>query len=621
MSEQEGKGRRAADRRRDKLAELADEGPVERTDQVTPPRKEPTRSAVKAKPGKPAEERSQTGVSRVASVGDAANEVLKPTPLEPTAVRHADEGPPLVGGRLICLEGKDIGKSFDITHEVMLVGRGADAHIKLTDPAVSRGQFEIRYDRQTGQFFFRPLIKDPPPHLNGEEAAGSDRELMDGDVIDVGESTIRFVRVDGPEPKAREAPKVEVPVVPAPPPLNERTFTRLRAVRHRVWASRTVTAVAALVLGVVLVAGFFGVRWGMRTAAEARLNDPQGAYQKLLEHTRTLVEGRRWAELADAARSLQALAPEREDHARLTRAAAEEQLAERNLNLARMNLTAGRFDQARAALKLIPDSSVYKNDRDQMLERTQEHGRASSVAEIKRLMDTGKYQDALQRSDQHLLAYPDDPEVKSLRALATRQAAVRESSGGPAWQAARMRALAALDAGDVGGAAVICDQAAVGADAPLASKMARQLRALQQQWAAAKGFLARKSAKAVKPLVEARELENAIAGGRSAMAKDISRALADALYLGGVDALGAGKECEARSLFERAAQERPGDNKIMDKLSMLASRGRTRLDKAEAARAEGEHAKAVKLAREAVCMLPKGDDARARAERMAAGGR
>jgi hypothetical protein len=145
------------------------------------------------------------------------------------------------------------------------------------------------------------------------------------------------------------------------------------------------------------------------------------------------------------------------------------------------------------------------------------------------------------------------------------------------------------------------------------------LEAFRDAWVKGQALLKRADPKAMKPLMEARELERRISGGRSALSKDVARALADAFYLNGIAALASGRDCEARAFFERAQEERPGDGKVVDKLSQITARGRAFLGKAEAARARGNKGEVVRLSREAVCRLPKGDDERTRAERLAGG--
>ncbi|MEW5853767.1 MAG: FHA domain-containing protein [Myxococcota bacterium] len=628
MGETNTKGRRAADRRRERMGG-EDEGPREAT---TPGLSLPPDDESGGLPDpdvapERAPNRRGTGVTNVTSVGVAARDLLRERPAEPTAVRALQLGPELRAGRLICLEGKDVGKSFDLVHDVMVVGRSNDAHIKLTDPAISRAHFEIRYDAGSGTFFFHPIVTDPAPLLNGEEAAGSDRELADGDVIEAGESTIRFVRLEGAEPRPREVPKPPEPEPvaapappPPPPPILERTKQVFRKVADNPKLTRRSIGIA-VVAGVLLVAGsIYGYRAYTVAARQATLDDPNGSYQQLLAQVPAMRQSRKWQQLQDTGTTLSTLAPERDDGAKLEREGREEATAEKNLNVARMGVAGRQFDVARGALRLIPDTSVYAADRDKLLFQVDDDGRLSGLAAIRELMEAGRFREAAERAELHLRTYPKDQEAAGMRATAVRTASAREALGSATWQATRQKAMSHLEAGDLTAALATAQDATGGSDAAQARRMAGQLEELQQKWSQGRALLKQKSAKAVGPLKDARELEEALAGGRTTpLGQDIARALADAYYLAGIEALGAGKECEARTFFERADSEKGGDAKVVDKLSRLAAKGRTLLGEAEAARARGDKAAQVRLARDAACRLPRGDEDRAKAERLAGG--
>lgn len=564
-----------------------------------------------------------TGFTGMTSVGDAADNMLKQEPLERTKVQPKQEAPEPLGGRLIVLEGKDVGKSFDIQELEVVVGRGKDAHIKLSDPAVSRIHFALRYDGLRNAYLFSARVTDPAPVLNGEEAAGSERELADGDVIEIGDTTIRFVRVDGPAPQPKDVPKVKDPSIRGPVVEKEATVVRVRAALQQLGQNavlmKRMVALGVVVVLAVGVAGLYGIRAYKTAARESELADPQGSFQKLLAQAQAMRESRRWEDLASTGKALVVIAPEREDGARLEKEAREEQLAERNINLGRMNYASSQFDAARSVLRLVPDSSVYVEDRDRLLAQSSEVGRAGAISSIQQLMAQGRFKEASEKLETHLSSYPDDEEARGMKAQSVRLNAAKEAMGTPAWQATRARAVGALDSGDMPGAIAIVEAVESGTDAAHAKPFANKVRALQQAWRQGKDLLASKSKKAVEPLERAKKLEAELSGGKTAITRDISRALADAYYLLGIDAMGAGRECEALASFERAREERPGDAKVADKLSRIAGHGRELLGKAEAARAGGRKSEAVKLAKDAACRIPAGDEDRKRAERIAGG--
>jgi len=619
------KGRRASERRKDKSS---GELPVESTTpgQAAPNPADFDEAPTAAADDRPGSKRGRvTSITSMTSVASASQEALKQEPLERTKVRQWEESPEQLGARLICLDGRDVGKSFDLTVDRIVVGRGKENHVRLSDPTTSREHFELRYDLARNKFFFNPLVTDPLPQLNGEEAGGSERELSDGDVIEIGETSLRFVRVDGPPPQPKEKTKVKDPDKPAPDeekkkkPPKEKGPSLATRIKANAGLMKKLMIGAAVVAVVAVGGGVFGFRAISNMNKEAELNDPGGAYQKLLATARELRESRRWEELAATGGALTRLAPDRPDGARLEKEARDEQTAEKNLNLGRMNYTSGQYDAARSVLKLIPDSSVYRAERDKLLEQSAEVGRAGSLAAIQQLMAQGRYEEANAKAEQHLATYRDDEEARSIRAHATRQSVTRQAMGSSSWQATRSKAIASLDSGDLAGALALAEAAADGPDASHATTMASRLRSLQSEWRKGRDLLARKSAKAVDPLVKARQLEHDVTGGKSSLAKDITKSLGDAYYLAGIDAFSAGNECEARVLFDKALAERGSDSKITDKLSRIAARGSEMLGRAEAARARGDKSESMKLGREAVCRLPRGEEDRTRAEKLAAG--
>jgi hypothetical protein len=621
------KGRRAADRRRERQAEDGgEEGGVESTH---PGRSVPgpedfddSGPTAASTSGKKTARPSKTSITSVTNVGAAAKEVMREAPLEPTKVRALALGPSLAAGRLIVLEGRDVGKSFDLTYDVMVVGRAHEAHIKLVDPAVNRLAFEIRHDEDRGAFLLVALHKDPPPLLNGEEAGGSDRELSDGDVIEVAETSMRFVRMEGPAPGPREVPKPKDPTLVVPvkeATIIERTRQAVvRAAKGAATARRVIGLLVVLVVGLA-VGGTLAWQAYSKASHEAALNDPNGAYQTLLKSAVAQRDSRRWGELVDTSKAVDALAPERGDGARLAEEARAEGQAERNLALGRMHFANNNHDAARSALRLIPETSVYKVERDTLLERVVEVGRSSSTAAIRELLAAGRYKEAMERAEQHMMNYPGDSEVNGLRSQAMRSQGAREAAGSGSWQSTRQKALQALDVSDFTQAISIVEPALQTGDRALASSFLERLRSLQGEWKRGRDLLSRKDAKAVAPLQKAKALEKDLSDGQGALGRDIARALADAHYLHGIDLLGAGKDCDARAAFDRANAERGSDPKVTDKLMRIAQKGREILGRADAARARGDKGEAARLGRDAACRLPKGDEDRARADKLAQG--
>jgi hypothetical protein len=619
MSETQGKGRRAADRRRERQAS---DGPET---------KEPT-TAGGASEGAPLEPEVTAGVdgtrkkrkrkdrvtsiTSVTNVGSAAEAMLKEPLPERTKVRQLAVGPAQEAGRLICLEGKDVGKSFDLTHDVMVVGRSKDAQVQLSDPGISRAHFEVRYNIDNAQFYFIPSVTDPAPQLNGEDAAGGPRELVDGDVIEVGETALRFVRMEGAPPLSRETPPPPQALPPQPiPSLMERSTRLITRIRQQPRSNGRYIAAFFGAFVFLLAAGVWGAKSWRNAARESVLGDPAGSYQQLLKQANTLRESRRWDELGDTAKAATALAPERDDGTRLAQEAADEKLAERNLNLGRMYFEGQKYGEASGVLRLIGDSSVYRPERDGLLDKTHEVGRTASLAVIRRLLAEGRLQEAGESAEQHLSSYRDDPEGAALRSETVRRTAAREALGSARWQELRVRALASMETGDLVGALLHAEQGR-SSDPAIAGAFVGKLKTLQQSYQEGKSLLDRKSPHAVAALTRAREAEEDLTGGQTAFSRDLTRALADAWYLSAVNHMAHERDCEGRTELERAAQLNGADSKTRNQLGKLTARAMELLTQAEAARAKGNHASAQRLATQAACRLSKDDSARPRAEKL-----
>lgn len=137
--------------------------------------------------------------------------------------------PPRRGARLCVVEGPDQGAKLDVAITPALLGRSRDADLKLTDPTVSLRHAEVAL-LDDGWVLF-DLGSSSGTLVNGL-AVGTEQALRHGDLIAVGKSELRFLRADRapaarPEPEPTPAATSE-----QPPPLeaterNEGTRSRL----------------------------------------------------------------------------------------------------------------------------------------------------------------------------------------------------------------------------------------------------------------------------------------------------------------------------------------------------------------------------------------------------------
>lgn len=142
----------------------------------------------------------ETGVFHVHSDVVAGPEVgpLDAQPRhEPVAVRHADAATttvppsdvqPTTYGRVTVREGKAASYEIELRSPVTVIGRGADADVRLADQAVSRRHAEIRFTE--GVAMLNDLRSTNGTRVNGARITTS--ELADGDEVRVGETVLVF---------------------------------------------------------------------------------------------------------------------------------------------------------------------------------------------------------------------------------------------------------------------------------------------------------------------------------------------------------------------------------------------------------------------------------------------
>lgn len=104
-------------------------------------------------------------------------------------------------GWLMVVEGQGRGSAFTLFHGVSTIGRGADQTIRLDfgDNSISReNHASIAYDPRQKSFYVGHGGKANIVRRNDRPVLSTE-ELSAGDLIDVGETTLRFVPLCGPD--------------------------------------------------------------------------------------------------------------------------------------------------------------------------------------------------------------------------------------------------------------------------------------------------------------------------------------------------------------------------------------------------------------------------------------
>jgi hypothetical protein len=103
---------------------------------------------------------------------------------------------------LVCVLGDGLGRTWCLSNRELQLGRAYNAHVRLHAPTVSRQHATLVQHRS--HWLLVPNHTKNPTRVNGKRIAGA-RELLDGDIIEVGAVALRFSR-----------PTVATPTVSAP---------------------------------------------------------------------------------------------------------------------------------------------------------------------------------------------------------------------------------------------------------------------------------------------------------------------------------------------------------------------------------------------------------------------
>jgi hypothetical protein len=103
---------------------------------------------------------------------------------------------------LVCVMGDGLGRTWCLSNRELQLGRAFNAHVRLHAPTVSRQHATLVQHRS--HWLLVPNHTKNPTRVNGKRIAGA-RALSDGDIIEVGAVTLRFLR-----------PSVATPTVSTP---------------------------------------------------------------------------------------------------------------------------------------------------------------------------------------------------------------------------------------------------------------------------------------------------------------------------------------------------------------------------------------------------------------------
>jgi hypothetical protein len=533
-----------------------------------------------------------------------------------TAVRSAPNKPRKMGAKIVVLEGPDEGGEADLDVIPSLIGRTATAEVGLTDPTISLRHLELRLATIGEGYALVDLGSTSGTLVNGVLVDG-EVNLKHGDVIALGKTVMRFFR-GSVEPKPRPEPE--------PPPIEpteqlpdrsratgvsrvgEKSSTRPATVRTQLPAKppvdpaivrarirQTTTRVIGACALILVVALTGKLVWG-RYIADSSPAQIRGQVAELLADGRNRLRAQDVDGAAASAETVLALDADNDEAHSLLKMASTEMEARDAVALALRLGDEERDVEAGQILKRIPDVSVFAPTRDRLKRTLDERGMLRSKRTIETLIDAGQTVEALAMAEKHVQLYPKDAEgplilerVKGLQEQAPKNPGLSE-------------ARAAFANGDTSKAKSLARQN--GFDG-----YAKDVEQFEASLAKGKGALSRFDGDAAESLNDAfRLLSQLGASASSPIFADVRRPYGKALLIAGnekLDKADKGAKCAgARDIF-RAGRVLGDAPEIQQRLRDVEAMALQGLERARAAKSQDAD-RAATIAREHVCFARAG---------------
>jgi len=497
-----------------------------------------------------------TGESKVASRPPA--ESLQPSASDSRVFAAGKQVPieqPM--GRLTCLAGKDKGQEFPLDEREVTIGRGSTGGVVLTDPSVSREHARLFQDED--RFFLVDMRSGNGTFVNGERVNRA--RVRSGDEVGFGNVVMRFYehsdvfrQVDGSA--ASLAPDGQSGVWP-----------RWHSSPH----FKSMSISAAILVGSTIVALTIAV---VRSRDDAFNERRDVIFRHYLEGV-SAFKHHAWQIAENEFTVVMGLDPHHARGQRYIEALGREKENEKQLANARANFAREELGQACAAVSGI-ENSVFDDEVDGLLDQIDTQI-AARVDDIKRALDEGNVEQALDLLTKVELDRPGRPDVAALRdrAIQMRAGAFPRGSStgeGPSFSDSRVvrEAEATFAAGKIADALTALRAASGDRDAEaMITNITRFKKAFDEGVDQAH---AKRRQGAIRAFKQAKSYEMKITGGHSPYAVDISRQLAELYYQQGMSDMWSDHLPEAYRSFNDALSEQPHHDKALRRLDDLAQK-------------------------------------------------
>ncbi|MEZ4270247.1 MAG: FHA domain-containing protein [Myxococcota bacterium] len=447
---------------------------------------------------------SITGHSKVRPRPDVKVAGASATDIEPAQESAVSSG----HARLTGLGGADTGRTFDLDTKTLNVGREPSGEIVLQDVSVSRHHAQIFFEG--GQFYVRDAESGNGTFLNGQRITQA--MLHDGDQLGFGSTLFRFADV-GRAFKPVDVSKAQLSTDPLA--LSWFKVPRIR----RLVSGGIVVAVLLL----VVVFGTLTLDHGDANAQGVRY------YAQGIDAFRRGA----WEEATENFAMVLSLVPQHENSRIYLQEMDAAKSARVSFDKARQSLAAGDWEAAVRSLKTIPPrlhGSTYMPlwfDVVDAVDRTMDSFQSA--------VEQGETQGLLETLDKIEAIFPDRRDAAFLRqrleATSRDNASAIKGSPDPSKEVGSVaRAQSLFAKGEIQKALEALPLATDKETARLAKDMNRFNQIYQE---ALRARRSQKSTEAIQSLKQASSLESEISGGKTPLAGDIRRKLAEMYYLEG----------------------------------------------------------------------------------------
>ena len=453
--------------------------------------------------------------------------------------------------RLVCIAGADAGREFPVGEREIGIGRIETNDVALNDHSVSREHARLIHSGD--DFALIDLRSANGSFVNGVRIDRA--KVKSGDEIGIGNVRMRFIEI-GDVFKPVDAGGA--PVLPG-----ARVGPWQRLLRSPQFGSIAISA-GMLLVTLIVTAAVLSARGGDGIAR------PQSdtIFQYYLQGVEAFKK-HQWVEAEGLFAILLGLDPENNRAQQYLSEIDRERRLEGQLAAVQAARESGDLATAYAQASSIVDSVFTSDARGMMRDIDAELD--ARVTRARMTLDAGKAQEALELLQSVDTVRPGRPDVLGLRDRSTRAlgGALPEVGQSPAPDPSRStgseprvrtNAIRPSGAGPVGEAASLFGDTKVKEALALLTgddrdeqNLRAKIEKFQQIYGdALQQHRAKQTQPAIKALKQAKAFEAKITGGRSKMAGEINRKLADMYYLMGVTPLSMGQYAEAYKHFRAA---------------------------------------------------------------------